>query len=63
MFFHPLVVSNSWPDLTRTTSEFRLNRVADLRSVYLSLLNQGIRFDRKLLEQSLARLGLAKLKP
>ena len=41
----------------------RLNRVANLRSVYLSLLDQGIRFDKELLEQSLARLGLAKLKP
>jgi uncharacterized protein len=38
-----------------------LKRVADLRSVYLSLLDQGIRFDHKILEQSLARLGLAKL--
>ena len=36
-------------------------RVADLRSVYLSLLTQGIRFDPKLLDHSLARLGLAKL--
>jgi predicted nucleic acid-binding protein len=41
----------------------RLKKVADLRSVYLSLLDQGIRFDQKLLEESLARLGLAKLKP
>jgi predicted nucleic acid-binding protein len=39
----------------------RLKIVADLRSVYLSLLDQGVRFDHKLLEQSLARLGLAKL--
>ena len=39
----------------------KLNRVADLRSVYLSLLDQGIRFDRELLDQSLGRLGLAKL--
>jgi predicted nucleic acid-binding protein len=40
----------------------RLNRVADLRSVYLSLLEQGIRYDRGLLDQSLGRLGLPKLK-
>jgi len=39
----------------------RLNRVADLRSVYLSLLEQGIRYDRGLLNQSLGRLGLPKL--
>jgi predicted nucleic acid-binding protein len=39
----------------------RLNRVADLRSVYLSLLDQGIRYNRGLLDQSLGRLGLAKL--
>jgi predicted nucleic acid-binding protein len=41
----------------------RLKKVADLRSVYLSLIDQGIRFDHKLLEQSLARLGIEKLKP
>jgi len=41
----------------------RLKKFADLRSVYVSLLDQGIRFDHKLLEQSLARLGLVKLKP
>jgi uncharacterized protein len=40
----------------------RLKRVADLRVVYLRLLDQGIRFDYNLLEASLARLGLAKLK-
>jgi predicted nucleic acid-binding protein len=40
----------------------RLNRVVDLRSVYLSLLEQGIRYDRGLLDQSLGRLGLPKLK-
>lgn len=40
----------------------KLNRVADLRSVYLSLLDQGIRYDRGLLNQSLGRLGLAELK-
>ena len=39
----------------------KLNRVADLRSVYLSLLEQGIRYDRQLLDQSLGRLGLPKL--
>jgi predicted nucleic acid-binding protein len=41
----------------------QLKKVADLRSVYLSLLDHGIRFDRNLLEQSLARLALAKRKP
>jgi hypothetical protein len=40
-----------------------LKKLADLRSVYLDLLDQGIRFDEKRLEQSLARLGLEKLKP
>ena len=40
----------------------RFQKVADLRSVYLSRLDQGIRFDHKLLEQSLVRLGLAKLR-
>jgi hypothetical protein len=40
-----------------------LGKVADLRSVYLSLLDQGIRFDHKPLEESLGRLGLARLKP
>jgi predicted nucleic acid-binding protein len=38
-----------------------LGRVDDLRSVYLSLLEQGIRYDRGLLNQSLARLSLPKL--
>jgi uncharacterized protein len=41
----------------------KLSRVADLRSVYLSLLEQGIRYDRGLLNQSLGRLGLARLSP
>jgi predicted nucleic acid-binding protein len=41
----------------------RLNKIADLRSVYLDLIQQGIRFDHRLLEQSLATLGLGKLKP
>jgi predicted nucleic acid-binding protein len=40
-----------------------LHKIADLRSVYLDLIAQGIRFDRKLLDQSLATLGLAKLNP
>lgn len=39
----------------------KLNRVSDLRSVYLSLLDQGIYYDRRLLNQSLERLELAKL--
>ena len=41
----------------------KLGWVDDLRSVYLSLLEQGIRYDHGLLNQSLARLGLAKLSP
>jgi uncharacterized protein len=41
----------------------RLKKVDDLRSIYASLLDQGIRFDHKILDQSLARLGLAKLTP
>ena len=41
----------------------RLKKVADLRSIYASLLDQGIRFDHKILDQSLARLGLAELTP
>lgn len=40
----------------------KLGRITDLRSVYLDLPDQGIRYDDRLLEQSLARLGLAKLK-
>jgi predicted nucleic acid-binding protein len=39
----------------------KLGKIADLRSVYLNLLDQGIRFDRRLLERSLANLGLAGL--
>jgi len=40
----------------------KLGRVTDLRSVYLDLLDQGIRYDRQLLDQSLVRLGLVTLK-
>jgi predicted nucleic acid-binding protein len=40
----------------------QLKKVPDLRSVYLDLLDQGIRFSPDLLEQSLARCGLGKLK-
>ena len=39
----------------------QLKKVPDLRSVYLDLLDQGIRFSPDLLEQSLARCGLRKL--
>jgi predicted nucleic acid-binding protein len=35
--------------------------VADLREAYIDLLRQGIRFEIKLLQDSLARLGLPKL--
>jgi uncharacterized protein len=35
--------------------------VADLRQAYIDLLRHGIRFDIKLLQDSLARLGLPRL--
>jgi predicted nucleic acid-binding protein len=38
-----------------------LGRVNDLRAVFLNLLEQGIRYHRALLNQSLERIGLAKL--
>ena len=39
----------------------RRGLVTDLRELYIDLLRQGIRFDIKLLQDSLARLGLPKL--
>jgi predicted nucleic acid-binding protein len=39
----------------------RRGLVTDLRQLYIDLLRQGIRFDIKLLQDSLARLGLPKL--
>jgi len=39
----------------------RKGLVPNLRSAYLDLLRQGIRFDLRLLQESLARLGLPKL--
>jgi predicted nucleic acid-binding protein len=39
----------------------KVGKVANLRLVYQSLLDQGIRFDTKLLDASLAKLGLEKL--
>ena len=39
----------------------RKGLVPDLRSAYLDLLRQGIRFDLRLLQESLARFGLPKL--
>ena len=39
----------------------RLGRVHDLRTVFENLLDHGIRYDRALLNQSLGRLGLARL--
>lgn len=39
----------------------RKGLVSDLRRVYVELLRQGIRFDLRLLDASLARLGLPKL--
>lgn len=38
-----------------------LGRVDDLRAVFLNLLDQGIRYDRGLLNQSVGRIGLARL--
>ena len=39
----------------------RKSLVANLRQAYVDLLRQGIRFDIKLLQDSLARFGLPKL--
>jgi predicted nucleic acid-binding protein len=39
----------------------RRGLVADLRQAYIDLLRHGIRFDLKLLQDSLSRLGLPKL--
>lgn len=39
----------------------RKGLIPDLRQTYIDLLRQGIRFDIKLLQDSLARLGLPKL--
>ena len=39
----------------------RTGLVSDLRQAYIDLLRQGIRFDIRLLQDSLARLGLPKL--
>jgi len=39
----------------------RRGLVPELRQVYIDLLRQGIRFDIRLLQDSLARLGLPKL--
>ena len=39
----------------------RKGLVPDLRRAYLDLLRQGIRFDLRLLQESLARFGLPKL--
>ena len=39
----------------------RKGLVSDLRQAYVDLLRQGIRFDIRLLQGSLARLGLPKL--
>jgi hypothetical protein len=39
----------------------RHSLVPDLRAAYMDLLRQGIRFDLKLFQDSLTRLGLPKL--
>ena len=39
----------------------RKGLVSDLRQAYIDLLRQGIRFDLRLLQDSLARLGLREL--
>lgn len=54
-----LVIAGSIAILERGA---RLKKVLDLRSVYLDLLDQGIRFSPDLFDQSLARCGLGKLK-
>ena len=40
---------------------FRHGLVPDLRATYMDLLRQGIRFDLKLLQDSLTQLGFPKL--
>jgi len=39
----------------------RLGKIPDLRAVYLKLAERGIYLGRSLLDESLSRLGLAKL--
>ena len=39
----------------------RKGLISDLRQAYIDLLRQGIRFDLRLLQDSLARFGLPKL--
>jgi predicted nucleic acid-binding protein len=39
----------------------RLGRVGDLKAVFMNLLDQGIRYDRDLLNHTLTRLGLATI--
>jgi len=39
----------------------RAGRITDLRSVYVDLLRQGIRFDLAMLSDSLTRLGFPRL--
>jgi hypothetical protein len=39
----------------------RRGLVSDLRQAYIGLLRQGIRFDIRLLQDSLTRLGLPRL--
>ena len=39
----------------------KMGHVDDLRAVFLNLLEQGIRYDRRLLNASLERLGLTRL--
>jgi hypothetical protein len=46
-----------------SNTQHGLRRLPTCGQVYMSLLDQGIRFDHRLLEQSFARLGLVKLKP
>jgi predicted nucleic acid-binding protein len=40
----------------------KFGRVDNLRSVYSNLLEHGIRYERGLLDRSLATLGIARLK-
>ena len=53
-----LVVAGAVAILERGAS---LGKIADLRSVYLTLIEQGIYFHRSLLDDSLARFGLPKI--
>lgn len=54
-----LTIAGSLAVLERAASA---KKIPDLRSVYLKLIEQGIHFDPRLLDDSLGRLGLPKLR-